>query len=293
MLCQLHWTIDPNMSCYHAVEIVLRGWPLADAALKAALAAPIQNLKGVLEGDHLIPLAFTEHLVPLSHGAEGCVELALTVLRKLAGRDFAENRHRRYADLLEPILNVWRNELPRLDERWPIRGEWLQGQWTEHETGLLTAVTNWTEHRFILPEAEVFLVHPLTGGGGAAHLRYRSARLESITENLDAKLPEVVRLAWLVSALNLVMPRYTDRFPTVQRCLAVGLRAMIPVALTAAQELKLAALDNATLESAVQMWLPDPEVGLAANLLQWWEVYRDTRPKWPLALAALDRVLGK
>src|SRR5262249_27808608 len=118
------------------------------------------------------------------------------------------------------------------------------------------------------------------------------ARMESVTENLDPALPEVVRLAWLVSSLNLVMPRYTDRFPTVQRCLAVGLRAMIPVVLTVASGMKLAAYYKSTLESAVQMWLPNPEEGLVANLAQWWEVYRDTRPKWYLALAALDRVLA-
>ena len=39
--------------------------------------------------------------------------------------------------------------------------------------------------------------------------------------------------------------------------------------------------------------LPDPEPELAAKLGHWWAAYEDTRPKWPLAVAALDRVLSR
>src|SRR5262249_51618279 len=117
MTCQLHWTINPTVSCFHAVEILFRGWPLADAALNSALATAVTTLRGVMATDHIDPLVFTEHLVPLSNGGEGNLELARSVVTKIAGREFAEKRYRRYSDLLEPMLAAWRLELPRLDER--------------------------------------------------------------------------------------------------------------------------------------------------------------------------------
>jgi hypothetical protein len=279
------------VTCFHAAEMILRGWPLADSALTAALSQPVQTLKGVLNVDHIPPLVFMEHLVPLSNGREGIIELARAVVAKIGGREQAEQRGRRYADLLEEIVAPFRIELTRLDEKFPIAKDRFQEQWTRHAESLRAGVNNWTEPAFFAKESEVILIHAVTGGGGAAQPRYRSARIEAVAQDPDPALPEVLRLAWMVSCLNLILPRYTDRLPTVQRTLAVGARAMIPVMLKVASELKLAANDQATMQLAARMWLPDPEANLATKLSEWWAVYQDTKPKWYMALAALDRVL--
>jgi hypothetical protein len=291
MTCQLRFTIDPTVSCYHAVDLVLRGRQLADAGLRDALAAPVKALKGVLGVDHIPPLGLMEHVVPLSHGAEGMIELSRMSLSKAAGPQIADARFRRYADLLEPVVVAWRQELPRIDQAFPVRRDWLADQWAEHGAALLGLLAGLTEKHFLVAEAQVFLVHPVTGGGGAPHLRYRSARIEAVAANPDPALPEVTRLAWLVASLNLLLPRYTDRFPTLYRCWAIGQRALIPVVVAASKESKITADAGTTIEAAARAWLPDPEPDLAANLEQWWSVYQDTRPKWPLALAALDRLL--
>jgi hypothetical protein len=69
---------------------------------------------------------------------------------------------------------------------------------------------------------------------------------------------------------------------------------MIPVTLTAASNHKLAACDDATIRLAIQKWLPALEKGdeVMVKLCEWWQVYWDSRPPWPTALAALDRLLA-
>jgi hypothetical protein len=291
MALQLHWAVNTAVGCFHTTEIVLRGWPLADAELRAKMASPVQALKGVLATDGISPIQFLEHLVPLSSGNESLLELSRAVLTKIVGRDRADFRARRYAELVEDISIAFRGELPRLQEKLPVAKERLHEQWATHGPTLLAGIENHTEKGFVVKEAEAFLVHPVTGGGGASHPRYHSFRIEGVAQDPEPALPEVLRMAWMVASLNLIMPRYADRMPALPRTFAVGIRAAIPLVLTTAAELKLAINDKKTLQTAINMWLPDPVADLGAKLSEWWAVYQDTRPEWPLALAALDRVL--
>jgi hypothetical protein len=118
------------------------------------------------------------------------------------------------------------------------------------------------------------------------------ARVEAVPSDPVAELSEVLRLAWLVSMLNLDLPRYSETIPP-SRLTQVANLAMIPIILTAAEAIPLAACDEPTLRSAVQTWLPvtDQAERLTATVSQWWEVYRTMRPAWADALQALDRLL--
>ena len=293
MPLQLHWAVNTAVSCFHTTEIVLRGWPLADSGLRATMATPAQSLKGVLATDGIAAIQFMEHLIPLSSGQESLLEVARAALTKVAGRDRADFRARRYFDLLEDLLVAFRSQLTRLQEKWPLAKGRFEEQWLTHGPTLLAGVENQTEKGFVVKEAEAFVVQPVTGGGGAPHPRYHSFRIEGVAQDPEPALPEVLRLAWMAASLNFLLPHYADHFPTLQRTFAVGIRAVIPVVLTSAAELKLAACDKGALQTAVNMWLPDPEPELAAKLGHWWGAYQDTRPKWPLAVAALDRVLSR
>lgn len=255
------------------------------------MTAPALSLKGVLATDGIAPAQFMEHLIPSSSAQESLLELARVVLTKIAGRDRADFRARRYFDLLENLLIAFRGQLPRVQAKFPVAADRLHEQWAIHGPALLAGIESRAEKGFVAGQTEVYLVHPVTGGGGAPHVRYHSLRIEGVADDPNQALPEVVRMAWMVSSLNLMLPQYADRFPTLRRAFAVGIRGAIPLALAAAAGLKLIASDQQTLQSAINMWLPDPEPELTTMLAEWWAVYQDTHPRWPLALAALDRVL--
>jgi len=293
---KLQWTSLPVVSGYHAAEALHRKQPLADGALAGALSEPAAALSIALGFD--VPKAerFFLHLAPLSARITGNLELARTALTKVLQRDHAADLAFKYRGLLTDVENAFRRELPRLEEQLPIRGERLQEAWQEHGLHLMAEIGRETEEGLFVEEAQVLLLHPVLGGGGQAHLPYNSVRIETVLEPPADALPEVVRLAWLLSRLNLDLPRYSDLLDG-RRLERVTALAMIPIELAAAAEAKLVAggdaLGDALLPRALSAWLPPDEnpSGTADKLRQWWEVYRDTRPPLGAGLGALDRLL--
>ena len=106
------------------------------------------------------------------------------------------------------------------------------------------------------------------------------------------ELPELLRLAWLLSLLNLDLPRYSEGVRPSRLATVAGL-AMLPLTLAAAAEVQLARSDPETIGQALQAWLAPPNEAQAWTgiLSQWWETYCTLRPAWATALQALDRLL--
>ena len=141
-------------------------------------------------------------------------------------------------------------------------------------------------------------MQPVAGGGGRAHIHFNTVRIEAILTNPNSQLPEVVRLAWMLSQLNLDLPDYQGTL-TRDRTEVVGALALLPVVLSAGEEVELVRNDLATLVAAINGWecldradLKEKDLNeIANNLLVWWETYQSARPRWSVALAALDRML--
>jgi hypothetical protein len=109
---------------------------------------------------------------------------------------------------------------------------------------------------------------------------------------VDAQLPEIVRLAWLLSQLNVDLPLFSETIHRDRLPLVASL-AMLPPALTAAQSADLARCDRPTVQRSLASWIVDkpPEPELADMLLSWWDTYTASRPAWHVAISALDRML--
>jgi hypothetical protein len=123
-------------------------------------------------------------------------------------------------------------------------------------------------------------------------------RIEALLANPQPRLPEVLRLAWLLAQLNLDLPRYSERICPSRREHVIAL-AMLPPALAAAEEVELVQLRPDLLDLALKFWRLT-EAGdvqqavrpVAEALTAWWETYCAARPRFAAALAALDRLLA-
>jgi hypothetical protein len=156
-----------------------------------------------------------------------------------------------------------------------------------------------TELGLVVEQADVILVHPALGGGGYAHLPYNSVRIEAVLANPHAELPEVVRLAWLVSQLSLDLPKYSEKIdPT--RLAHVAALAVMPPVLSAAEQVELARYDDATLRLALSSWAmpgvgasPEADTEVVVGTLDtWWRTFTESPAPFPVALVALDQMLA-
>jgi hypothetical protein len=289
----LRWSPSIPAGWFHAALAVLRGQPLADPALAAALARPAACLRAALLDERIDADRFLGHLVPVASENCGIHDLAEILLVKLIGRtEAASRRVIRFHALLNDIKLAFQRVVPAPRDMLLPRLDALRKAWDRAGAPVLGWVARSMEPGLLVEEASVFAVYPALGGGGTAYLPYNAVCIEAADAPVPG-LPEVLRLAWLLSQLNMDLPRYSDSVSPARLETVVGL-AMIPMVLTAAEVLEQVACDAATMDLAVSSWMRPgaEEVAWRSALREWWDVYRVMRPAWPTALRALERLVA-
>jgi hypothetical protein len=304
MTMDLRWRASFSASALYTADALRREQPLVDAALAEALTEPVAQFVGELEQCGLTGDAIWSHLLPLSASIDNNRELAEVALTKVIGRQKAAPLRDRLAGRIADLETAFRCVLPQVVDDLALRAGPIREQWEGRGPGLLYGVARLTEAGLLVPEAEVVLVQPVLGGGGQACVLYNSVLLEAVLTNPVQSLPEVVRLGWLLAQLNLDLPEYQGELRR-ERAMELGALAMLPVVLAAAEDVELCRCDEATVGVALKAWRAAPDGNhaagqggksgdkeLAAVLFNWWDTYASARPKWPVALAALDQMLG-
>jgi hypothetical protein len=293
MPIQITWKRSPAASALHAADCQSRGLTLADPRLSEALAAPAARLKAAIEGSGSPPGRLWRHLTGLAGRLDSPRQIAEVALAKTIGRgNRFEATVSTLADCLAAVLAAQRTALPHLDEELAMRERPLREQWEARGPGILTHVAQFTEAGLYPEAAEILLVHPALGGGGAAHLPYNSVRIEAVLANPHADLPEVVRLAWLLAQLNLDLPAYSEEVPA-DRLPHVARLAMLPPVLLAAEQVELVRGGSHLVSRAIEAWqiaIP-PGFDPAGTIQDWWDTYNLDRPPFRVALHALDQMM--
>ena len=287
---ELRWLANVSLNCCHAAAALLRGETLADARLHESQAAAADALRVWLESAAVPWEPFLEHLVPLAAGIEDNRQLAEVVLRKAAPNRAAERDA--LARVLTQIERSVQAALPELLEESAAAGEMLQDRWYREARHIPAIAMQATEPMLFAPRADVLPCLPLVGSGGAAHVLFNSVRIEAPPSDPRPEVPETLRLAWLLSQLNLELPRYQE---TLLGCSApaAGPCALLPLVLSAAETSRLIDCSRAVIPAAVELWLPEvPDVDeLSDTLWRWWQTYTTSDSPWPVAVAALERLL--
>lgn len=283
----LRWQTSELAGALYAADLVRRGVPPTDAALADALAGPVARLQETLLEERVPPAAFWNHVAPLAANKISMQELASLTLVKCIGQTESSVRVIRFRELLYAIRDA--AALPSAEEPPPLDLEPLRGAWARYGAGLLARIVECTDPDLLVEEATVVGLAPVRGGGGgAAHLAYNLACIEIVPES-DNRLPEVIRLAWLLAPLNLDLPIYGEKVRG-HRLPLVATLALLPVTLAAATELQLTRAAPDLLADTLRDWLPDQERHGQA-LAEWWSTYQRLKPSWSNALKALDLLL--
>lgn len=294
MSIELRWIGSVSASALHAASAIAAGQTLVDPQLAAALEEPAQALLTATSVAGVRKFQLLTQLTALAGGIENNSQLAEVALVKTLGRNqTSAAATQQVAHALASLENALLKARPGLVDELLLRGEPLRQQWEARGPGLWRLVSQRTDASLCVESADVLLVLPALGGGGAAHWQYNSVRIEAMLANPLYQLPEVLRLAWLLAQLQLDLPMYTELVSPAKWQQAVPL-VMIPAILTAAEEVELAYYDLPTLTMAVEHWTrvsTSSATKLATALDAWWQTYQNARPRFPVALAALSEML--
>jgi hypothetical protein len=220
-------------------------------------------------------------------------------LTKMVPREQALLKSPRVGEAIRKVVAAFRAAQPDLLEELEVRSGPIRNQWEACGPGLLAAVGRWVGPELLVDRADVVLVYPVLGGGGTAFAKYNTATIEAVLADPVPQLPEVVRLAWLVSQLGCDWPEFQEgliplnnlkRTVGIDRLESLASAALVPAVLEAAAEVELATCDLRTLELALRSWdnrvIEKAQVS-AGLLFDWWTTYRHSRSKWHVAVSAL------
>lgn len=296
---QLNWKPNVSASALHAAEACCKFSDRVTDPQVRANTGPYASRLGEWMGRMSFPDAerFWDDLIAMGSQIDSNYELAAAVLRKRAGSAMADAHAATLASLVTDIEAAFVQLFPKYLEQSNLRIRPLQEQWLGFGSGLLAHLKRLTEKELFVEECQVLGIQPILGGYGKAHLDQNLVRIEAILTNPMSELPEVVRLAWLISQLNMDLPSFNEHlgFGIARRLAPL---AMLPPALAAAEVLELGKCDEATASLAIEQWqiaIPgsiDLQNELVPSLMDWWETYLQTRPDWSTALRALARMLG-
>ena len=293
-MTELRWIASFSASCFHAAWAVLEGLPLVDGDMQGEWDEAVRGLAREIDTCGLPRGALMEQLCALSAGIDNNTELAQVAARKVAGGDTSRQRAPSLARAITQLETAFQHAVPKVVDELSQRAGPLRTQWEARGPGLMAQIGRLTDPGVVVDRADVVLVHPVLGGGGAAHPAYNSVRIEAVLADTHEQLPEVLRLAWMLSLLNLDLPRYSENIPGSRRGLVTSL-AMTPAVLTAAETVQLGRCDAETIALALAAWLPALHVAdeeeTVARLLNWWNTFTGSRPAWPVALLALEKML--
>jgi hypothetical protein len=144
----------------------------------------------------------------------------------------------------------------------------------------------------VVESARVCLVLPAAGGHGVVHAPTNTVRLEALLANPHPRLPEVVRLGWLLGQLQADLPPLVEHVPA-GRAESLMMLAMVPATLAAAEDVELASCDAATIGDSLKCWHVPHDSTTAEVLLRWWQTYSSSQAEWRVALAALGQMLAR
>ena len=290
----IRWTTDAQLSSIQAARVVATGSVCADRKTEQALATPITEINNRLLSASLDIGQFWQSLmnesvfdfgeqraceIALMHS--GCSELQLEQIANVIVNRLGESRM------------AFQGRFPKLVEQLDLRGRPIREHWDTVGPGLLGSIAKqiWANS----PPADWWptkvngvLVQPMRGGDGGIDVESCKFWIEALLTNVDPQVPEVLRVAWLVTQLAIeihTQERSSENSGSIPW--AIG---TVPLVLTAAKDLEILRGDELPIESAMQLWgLGDHNV--AKIVSQWWQQQQKSPTPMPVGLKQLDQML--
>lgn len=290
----VRWRYDLQLSVIHAAYVVATDSVCSDARTQAALVQPATNLNNRLLSASIDVAEFWHQLIS-QHLDDGGNARALEVALLQAGCSELqlEQTAGAIANCLGECRLAFQKRFPKLTEQLKLRSKPLRDGWDKMGQQLLDNIarTIWKDDppdEWWPPRVDGLLVQPLRGGDGDFDVASRTFWIEALLSDIDPEVPEVLRIAWLLTQLAIELQMREKSSETV-----TGMPwslAAIPIVLSAAGEMGLSSGDMLPIAPACSLWRIGDD-STAQTVQKWWLQWLHSDSPMPVALKALDRML--
>ncbi len=315
-MTRLRWDVSDRLSVLHAAHCWAAGTPGIDPLLVAKIGPPLTVLSSRLVACEIDIGLFWSRLVAVAAGGASDAEACHSALES-AGLGFlaVDSAAAAITSGLAETRLAYQERFPKAAGQLELRARPIREQWDAYGRGLLRRIGRQTHESYLPKSIAGVMLTPYRGGDGDSDPAQETFWLEAVLTNPVAAVPEVLRVAWLVTrvgiARQLFAPAATKLAvdgdgsgsePNAARSALVVALAALPVTLDAAVYLEItsaAAVDDTLIAAALAAWFPaglglttsDELPGLAETLAKWWQQHQQLQPPFPVSLKALDRML--
>lgn len=291
---KIQWVAHPELSAAHAAYLVATRAPCNDPKTEQTLIQPVTEANNRLFSASVdVGQFWQQYLLQVLSDVPMEQACGVALLAAGANEMQVEQTSKAVANRLGDARLAFTNRYPKLAEQLDLRARPLRERWETYGPGLLNQVGKqiWGDRPpadWWMPQVTALMVQPMRGGDGGYDASGARLWLEAMLTDVDPRVPEVLRVAWLVTSMAIDnYARGTSGELSLMRPWSL---VSVPLVLNAGRELELLRGEELPTNEAMKLWhFADEEV--AATVSQWWAVQADSTAPLPARLKRLDEML--
>ncbi|MCH1440784.1 MAG: hypothetical protein L7W43_14070, partial [Rubripirellula sp.] len=270
---KIQWVAHPELSAAHAAYLVATRAPCNDPKTEQTLIQPVTEANNRLFSASVdVGQFWQQYLLQVLSDVPMEQACGVALLAAGANEMQVEQTSKAVANRLGDARLAFTNRYPKLAEQLDLRARPLRERWETYGPGLLNQVGKqiWGDRPpadWWMPQVTALMVQPMRGGDGGYDASGARLWLEAMLTDVDPRVPEVLRVAWLVTSMAIDnYARGTSGELSLMRPWSL---VSVPLVLNAGRELELLRGEELPMNEAMKLWhFADEEV--AATVSQWW-----------------------
>ena len=291
---QIRWVSQPELSAAHAAYLVAIRAQCNDQKTEQSLIQPVTEVNNRLFASAVdVSQFWRQYLLQVISDVPMEPACSVALLSAGANEMQLEQTTKIIVNRLSEARLAFNHRYPKIAEQLDLRARPIRDRWETYGPGLLNQVGkqiwgNSPPEDWWMPNVTALMVQPIRGGDGGYDASSSRLWLEAMLTDVDQRVPEVLRVAWLVTAM--AVEHYTRETAGDLRLMRSWSLVSVPLVLNAGIEMELLRCDELPICEAMKLWRFGDE-HLAEIVSKWWALQGNNAAPMPARLQCLDEML--
>jgi len=290
----IQWVPHPELSAAHAAYLVATRAKCNDHKTEQLLVQPVTEVNNRLFASAVdVSQFWQQYLLQVMSDVPMERACGIALLSAGANEMQVDQTTKAIVNRLGDARLAFISRYPKLTEQLDLRARPLRERWETYGPGLLNQVGKqiWGDSppdEWWMPQITVLTVQPMRGGDGGCDAGSSRLWLEAMLTDVDPRVPEVLRVAWLVT--RMAIDHYARETTGYLSLMLPWSLVSVPLVLNAGKELELVRGDVLPISEAMKLW-HFGDVKTAETVSKWWTEQEGSAAPMPARLKQLDEML--